>query len=300
MNLKETLAQPALAPPDVLISDGAMGTELGRHSLGSALGDEWNLAHPERVIAVHRSYVEAGSQLITTNTFNSNRFTLARHGLSNKQSEIAKKGALLARQVMAKGGWVMGSVGPCGGILEPLGKIKVSALEESLRVQIDALLEGGVDAILLETMTALREVEIAVRIARERKSPLVFVTCSFDPNKRGPRTMMGVSPEEFAKVSAQEGADAVGANCGRLTEASDFVELIVALRSVSSLPVIVQPNAGQPTVENAQTVYRVGPQEMAERLCVIARHAKIVGGCCGSTPEHIRVFRERMQPGTLG
>ncbi len=289
-----TLRQ-ALAEPGVLISDGAMGTELGKLGLGTALGDEWNLTHPERVMSVHRGYVEAGSQLISTNTFNANRFALARHGLSDKQKEIAKQGASLAKQVMGNGGWVMGSVGPCGGFLEPLGKVKGPELEDSLRIQIDALLEGGVDGILLETMTALPEVEVAVRVARERKAPCVLATCSFDPNKRGPRTMMGVAPEEFAKVATEEGADVIGANCGRLTEASDFVQLIVGLHSVSSLPVIIQPNAGQPRIEQGRTCYKLSPQEMAESVRVIAGYAKIVGGCCGSTPEHIRAFGEEMR-----
>jgi 5-methyltetrahydrofolate--homocysteine methyltransferase len=292
MTLKE-----ALASEQVLISDGGFGTELQKLGLGSVLGDEWNLSHPEHVKSVHRRYVDAGSQLITTNTFSSNRSTLAKHGLENKQAEIARAGAAIAKQAIGNRGWVMGDVGPNGEMLKPLGKATVAELEESLRVQIGALLEGGVDAILIETMTAIQEVEVAVRVARQMKAPCIVATCAFDPFKVGPRTNMGVTPQQFAKVAAQEGADVIGANCGKLAEFADFMQLIEGFRSATDLPIIIQPNGGKPTLQDGKFVYTITPEAMADLMLQISQHAKIVGGCCGTNPDHIRAFRDKLPAG---
>lgn len=289
MTLKE-----ALAGDGVLISDGGLGTELHKLGIGTALGEEWNLSHPDRIESVHRRYVEAGSKLITTNTFSANVPTLARHGLESKLAEFNRAGAAIARRALAGSGWVMGDVGPCGELLQPLGKMTLPELEASLRLQIAALLEGGVDAILIETMTALEEVRAAIRVARELNAPCIMATCAFDPFKVGPRTNMGVSPEKFAKMAMEEGANVVGANCGKLTEASQFDDLMDRLRSVTQLPLLIQPNGGKPTLEGGKFVYTIRPEAMGELMAQIARRAKIVGGCCGTNPDHIRAFRDRV------
>jgi methionine synthase I (cobalamin-dependent) len=292
MNLRE-----ALASDGVLICDGGLGTELQKLGIGSALGEEWTLTHPDLVKSVHARYVEAGANLITTNTFGANQHTLARHGLAAKQAELNLAGAAIAREAVAGRGWVLGDVGPCGQFLAPLGKVTIPELEVSLRVQIGALLEGGVDGILIETMTALDEVRAAIRVARELKAPCIIATCAFDPFKVGPRTNMGVRPEQFAKLAAEEGVDAVGANCGRLGELSEFNDLINHFRSATDLPLIIQPNGGKPTLENGKFVYTISPEEMGELMFQISRQAKIVGGCCGTNPDHIRAFRDKLAAG---
>lgn len=290
MTLKE-----ALNTHKLLLSDGGIGTQLQQLGLEpGGCGDEWNLSHPEHVATVHRNYLAAGSQLITTNTFSSNRFVLSNYGLENRQAEIARAGAAIARSVAGEKAWVMGSVGPCGGFLQPLGEIDPTDLEASLRTQISALLEGRVDAIVIETMTALEEAELSVRVAKELGSPSIIATCSFDPTKDGPRTMMGVTPEQFARTAVAAGADIIGANCGTLVNAADFAALADRFHAASGLPIIIQPNGGQPSLEGDKIVYHISPEQMAERFCSIAKHANIVGGCCGTSPLHIRAFRTRL------
>lgn len=292
MTLREAIIQNEL-----LISDGGMGTELQKLGLElNCCADEWCLKYPDRVAAIHRKYVDAGSQLITTSTFNSNRFALTKHDLADKQAETARAGARIAKEAMAGRGWVLGDVGPCGDLLEPLGAVKPDQLRESLKVQIGALLEGGADAILLETMSSMDEVAIGLAVARELNAPFVIVTAAFNPGKSGPRTMMGTKPETLARLAAEEGADMGGANCGKLTRESDFLLLIERMRAAAPLPVMLQPNAGEPEMSDGQIVYRCGPADLAERLAPIANQVKILGGCCGSTPDHIRAIHDRLRP----
>lgn len=291
MTLKEALNSGKL-----LVSDGGIGTQLQQLGLEpGGCGDEWNLTHPEHVATVHRRYLDAGSQVITTNTFGANAFVLANYGLQDRQAELARAGAEIAKGVVSGRGWVMGSVGPCGGFLEPLGDVNPAALERSLHTQITALLEGGADAILLETLTALEEIELSVRVARALKSPCVIVTAAFDPTKDGPRTMMGVTPENFARTAVTAGADVVGANCGTLAGSSAFIDLARRLRSATTVPLLIQPNGGQPSLEDDRIVYRVSPEQMAETLAEIGAHVNIVGGCCGTAPAHISALRSRLE-----
>jgi 5-methyltetrahydrofolate--homocysteine methyltransferase len=291
MTLREAIQQN-----DLLFSDGGFGTELQKLGLDINLcGNLWCLTHPDRVAEVHRQYADAGSSLVSTNTFSANTYALAKHGLVDKQAEIAHAGARIAKEVMAGRGWVLGSVGPCGELLEPVGPAKPDDLRASLRVQIGALLEGGADAILLETMSALDEVELGLEVARELGAPFVLVTGAFDPTKSGPRTMMGARPEQLAKVAKEGGADVVGANCGRLTQQSDFLLLLERMHDAAGLPLMLQPNAGRPEVEDGKVVYHCTPVDLAGLLAPIAKHVKILGGCCGSTPAHIQAMKERIQ-----
>jgi len=290
MTLKEAIGQDGL-----LFSDGGMGTELQKLGLEmNTCGDSWCLTHPELVGQVHRAYVEAGSRLISTNTFSSNRFALGKHGLADKQAEIARAGARIAKEAIGSKGWVLGSVGPCGELLEPVGSLKPEELRESLLVQMGALLEGGADAILLETQSGLDEVRLALEVAKELKAPFVIVTGAFDPTKSGPRTMMGARPEQLAKVALEGGADVVGANCGRLAQEADFLLLLERLHGASGLPLMLQPNAGQPDDQGGEIVYHCGPDALAALMAPIAKHVKILGGCCGSTPAHIAAMKGRL------
>ena len=287
----------AIASKAPLIGDGAMGTELQKAGLEpGGCGDEWNLIHPERVLKIQNAYVEAESQCLITNNFGSNRFVLARYGLQEKVREISIAGARLARQAMGDRGWVLGDVGPCGGFLEPLGEITEEDLVASLRDQIGGLLEGGADAIILETMTALDELEIGIRVARELNAPCVIASMAYDKMKDGShKTMMGVSPTQTADLANRSGADVVAANCGTGLMPRDFLGIAREYRAATAKPVMLQPNAGQPRLEGSEVVYPVSPIEIAPDLIALAREAEIVGACCGSSPAHIAEFARQLR-----
>ncbi len=280
-----------------LVGDGAMGTELQKAGLEpGGCGDEWNLVHPDRVLEIQRAYVEAGSQCLITNTFGSNRFVLARYDLQDKVRQISLAGARIARQAMGDRGWVLGDVGPCGGFLAPLGEISEDELAASLRDQIGGLLEGGADAIILETITALEEMELGIRIARELHAPCVIASMAYDRMKDGShKTMMGVSPTQTAELANRSGADIVGANCGTGLVPLNFLGIAREYRAATSKPIMLQPNAGQPRLKGTEVVYPVSPLEIAPDLVALAREAQIVGACCGSSPDHIREFARKLR-----
>jgi 5-methyltetrahydrofolate--homocysteine methyltransferase len=276
-----------------LIGDGAMGTELQRAGLEpGGCGDEWNLTRPDDVLAIQRRYVEAGAEVILTNSFGANRFVLSRYGLEDQVAEICRAGAGIARRAAGGQAFVLGDVGPCGGFLEPLGDIVPEDLAASLESSILALLDGGADGIIVETMTALDELTLAVRTAKRLGAPFVVASVAYDLLKNGGhRTMMGVTPAEAAQAAEDAGADALGANCGTGLAVADFRAIARELRSVSSLPLMLQPNAGQPRLDGDRIVYDVSPEAMAGDLVALTDVAEIVGGCCGSTPAHIAAFR---------
>src|ERR1051326_662854 len=275
-----------------LVGDGAMGTELQKAGLEpGGCGDEWNLTHSDRVLRIQRAYVDAGSQCLISNTFGSNRFVLSRYDLQDKVREIATAGARIAREAMGDRGWVMGDVGPCGGFLAPLGEITEEDLAASMRDQISGLLEGGADAILLETMTALDELALGIRIARELNAPCVIASMAYDKMKDGSqKTMMGVSPTQTAELAERAGADVVAANCGTGLRPLEFLGIAREYRAATSKPIMLQPNAGQPTLIGTDVIYPVNPAEIAPDLLALAREAQIVGACCGSSPAHIAEF----------
>lgn len=274
-----------------LIGDGAMGTQLQRAGLEpGACGEEWNLSHPQRVLAIQRAYAESGSQVLLTNTFGANRFVLARHSMENRLAEICRAAAGIARQAVGDNGWVIGDVGPCGGFLEPMGEIPAARLEASLREQIGALLEGGVDAILVETISALDELELGIRVARQMGTGCVIASLAFDRRRAGYRTMTGASPEQAAACAVAAGAHVVGANCGTGLDPADFLEIARAYRAACNLPLMLQPNAGRPDLVAGQAVYPLSPDQMAPMLAELAGVAQVVGGCCGTTPAHIAAF----------
>lgn len=278
-----------------LVGDGAMGTQLQLAGLEpGGCGDEWNLAHPGRVLAIHRRYVEAGSQIVLTNTFGSNRFVLRQYGLEKRVEDICWAAAGIAREAAGEDRYVLGDVGPCGGFLAPLGDITEAELEESLRAQIGALLNGGVDGILLETMTALDELEAGVRLAKDLGAPLVIGSLAYDKGNAGFRTMMGVSPVQAAERMAAWGVDVVGANCGLGLDPEHFAAIARAYREVCDLPIMLQPNAGQPELIGAQAVYPTTPEQMGACLSELAGVSEVIGGCCGSAPEHIAAFSRRL------
>lgn len=282
----------------VLVGDGAMGTQLIAQGLpmgGSA--EEWNLSHADRIRGVHQAYVDAGCDLLLTNTFGGNPLALARHGLADRAYEINLTAARMARDCIGARGYVLGDVGPFGGFLQPLGNTTRGELEEAARVQIAALADGGVDALIFETMTALEELAVVIQAARRQARRLPIIgSLTYDRLADGGfRTMTGVTAKDAVEFLVRSGVDAVGCNCGTGIHAGDYVELVIQVRRHCDRPIVVQPNAGQPRLDRGRIVYDETPATMAAVVPDLVRAgASVVGGCCGTTPEHVRMFRRQI------
>ena len=283
----------------VLLGDGAMGTQLQLAGLESGgCGEAWNVDRPERVLAIQRAYVEAGADCLLTNTFGACRVMLERHDEGGRVGEINRAGARLAREAFgARRGFVLGDIGPFGGLMEPYGEIARERVERAFLEQARALVEGGVDAVIIETQTSLDELEIAIAASKEAGAPVVIGSLAFDRmmDEDDVRTMMGVSPERAAELMVERGVDVAGLNCGTGVDMAMAAAVVRRYRAACGLPVMAQPNAGQPVLEDMKVVYREAPEHMAAGLpALLAAGARIVGGCCGSTPDHIRRMRQEL------
>jgi 5-methyltetrahydrofolate--homocysteine methyltransferase len=280
----------------VLLSDGAMGTQLQRAGLEpGGCGEAWNLDHPDRVLAIQRGYVNAGSDILLTNTFGGCRIMLNRHEQGERTAEINRAAVTVARAALGGRGFVLGDIGPFGGLMEPYGEIARADVEAAFREQAKALVEGGADGIIIETQTALEELEIGIAAAHEAGANVVIGSVAFDRmvDEDDVRTMMGVSPERAAEFMAEHGCHIAGLNCGTGVDMKFAADIVKRYIKTSGLPVMAQPNAGQPVLVNMQVQYNETPEEMSAGLpTLLAAGARIVGGCCGSTPDHIRLFRK--------
>ncbi len=277
---------------EILISDGAWGTQLQAHGLQTGECPElWNLTKPEQVSLVAQSYIEAGADIILTNTFGASPFKLSQYGCDNRTAEINRQGVALSRQAAGDDHYVLASVGPTGQFVEPLGDVTETDMQAAFQKQIAAQAEGGADAILIETMADLKEAELAVRAAKRVCSLPVCVTMTFEAGQQGYRTMMGVSIEQAVTKLINIGVDIIGTNCGNGIE--QMIEIIRTMRSFTNTSLIAHPNAGMPRLENGQTVFDQSPEDFAAHVpTLIDAGAQIVGGCCGTTPEHIRTIAE--------
>ncbi len=281
----------------VLLGDGAMGTQLQQAGLPpGGCGEAWNLDAPEKILAIQKAYVDAGSDCLITNTFGGSRIMLERHGEEGRVREINRAGAEIARRAFGhKEGFVLGDIGPFGGLMEPYGEIPEALVSKAFAEQAEALVSGGVDAIIIETQTALEELGIAIAAAKAAGAPAVIGSMAFDKMQEGDevRTMMGTSPEQAAEFMAEAGCDIVALNCGTGIDIRLAVDIAKRYRSVCGLPIMAQPNAGLPVLENMKVLYKETPEEMARGLeDLLDIGVAIIGGCCGSTPAHIRKFRE--------
>jgi len=280
----------------VLLSDGAMGTQLQRAGLEpGGCGEAWNTDHPDRVLAIQRGYVNAGSDILLTNTFGGCRIMLNRHEQGERTAEINRAAVAIAREALGGRGFVLGDIGPFGGLMEPYGEIARADVESAFREQAKALVEGGADGIIIETQTALEELEIGIAAAHEAGAKVVIGSVAFDRmvDEDDVRTMMGVSPERAAEFMAEHGCHIAGLNCGTGIDMKFAANIVRRYIKTSGLPVMAQPNAGQPVLVNMQVQYNETPEEMSAGLPgLLAAGARIVGGCCGSTPDHIRMFRK--------
>lgn len=278
---------------EILVADGAMGTTLMERGLRPGdCPEALNLRSPEVLEEVARLYAEAGADIVQTNTFGGSPLKLATHDLADEAAAINRAAVEAVRRAVGSETFVSGSCGPCGRILTPYGDTDPEVVQASFRVQLAALVEAGVDVVCIETMTDLREAELALSALREVSAELpVMMTMTFEPTPRGFFTMMGTDVETAAKGLTRAGADVVGSNCGNGSRA--MIEVAAAFRAATDLPIIVQPNAGLPERVGTELRYGEDPTFMAETAReILAAGATIIGGCCGTTFAHIAALRE--------
>lgn len=278
-----------------ILLDGAMGTMLMDQGLES--GDppeEWNLIHPERIRKVHQQYIQAGSQIILTNSFGGTPQRLAMHHLDDQVFEINQAAAEIARAAADDAPHPMlvaGSMGPTGQLLEPVGEMSFEEAQSAFAEQASGLAAGGVDLFWIETMSDLQEVRAAVSGIRSVSNLPISATLSFDSHGH---TMMGISPTAAVETLGQLDISLMGANCG--TGSDELIEAIAAMKkSDPDLPLVAKANAGIPQVEGGDVVYNGTPELMADYAREVCRQgASLIGGCCGSSPEHIKAMADAL------
>ncbi|HPX61919.1 MAG TPA: homocysteine S-methyltransferase family protein [Deltaproteobacteria bacterium] len=277
----------------VLILDGAMGTMLQARGLRPGQSpEELNLTMPDVVASVHREYVDAGADIIVTNTFGGSRFKLSHYGLEDRLAEVNARAVEIARQAAAGKAYVGASIGPTGQFVEPVGEIAFDDMKAAFREQAEALIAAGADLISLETFLDIKEIRAAVIAIREVSATIpVIAMLTFDDNGR---SVLGTSPEAAAITLTAAGADIVGSNCGMGVDG--IHDILVRMRAVTGLPLISQANAGLPQLVDGNTIFPGTPEEMTayhDRL--IALGVRVIGGCCGTTPAHIRAMKDALQ-----
>ncbi|MBN1429765.1 MAG: homocysteine S-methyltransferase family protein [Anaerolineae bacterium] len=289
MNLAEFLSKTERP----ILLDGAMGTQLA--VAGLEMGGQNSVTHPDAVLAVHRQYVDSGIDLLITNTLTMNRVAIESHNVGVDVREVNLAGAKLARSAVREGQYVLGDISATGKMLAPLGDLSAEDAYAAYEEQASLLAEGGVDGFIIETMIDLQETLCALRACRAVADLPVLVSLAFKTTRKGARTLMGNSPQDCAKALAEAGAFAVGANCGEL-DPLQMAETVPAFREACDLPILIQPNAGKPELIGGQTVFRMTPSEFALGVhrCVEAG-AQLVGGCCGTSPAHIRAVADLLK-----
>lgn len=276
----------------ILVSDGAWGTFFQKKGLKPGECPElWNLEKSAEVLDVARSYIEAGTDMIESNSFGGTRFKLELYGLGDRVAEINEAAARISCQAAGPDKWVIASIGPTGKMLVS-GEVTEADLYAAFKEQAMALAKGGADALCIETMSDAGEAGAAIRAARENTRCEVICTFTFQRSAKGYRTMMGLSPAKAAETAVRAGAHIMGSNCGNGIE--QMIEIVREMKAVSpATPILVHANAGLPQSVNGVDVFPESPEQMAARVKdIISAGASIIGGCCGTTPAHIKAFRQ--------
>jgi 5-methyltetrahydrofolate--homocysteine methyltransferase len=284
MNLLEFLSDNK----KITLLDGAMGTQLAEADL--EMGGQSNITHPDAVLAVHRQYAECGIDLLITNTLTMNRINIESHNIGVDVREVNLAGARLAKAAARGGQYILGDMGSTGKMLKPYGDLSEDDAYAAFKEQATILAEGGVDGLIIETMFDLREALCALRAAKEVVDLPVITSITFNTLKNGGRTIIGNTARDCAQALTEEGACAVGANCGSL-DPFQMAEIVSKMREATSLPVLAQPNAGKPRFVENRTVFDMSPSDFAAGIyeCLQAG-ARLLGGCCGTSPGHIRAM----------
>jgi 5-methyltetrahydrofolate--homocysteine methyltransferase len=280
-----------LSSGKILLSDGAMGTELQKRGMKSgACPEELNITHPEIIQAIHKDYYDAGSDIVETNSFGGNRARLIFHHMENRVKELAIASAKNAKAVCPAGKFVAGSVGPTAQILEPLGDLSEEHAFNCFAEVAEALAEGGVDILFVETMMSIEEAEIAVRAAKEKTNLPVSATMTFEAGAAGLRTMWGVDVQTAVTRLTDAGADIIGSNCGKGFD--EMIEVVKEMRPLTKLPILAQANAGLPEIINGVNTYKETPEIISPKAKqLLELGVNILGGCCGTGPDHIKELR---------
>jgi len=276
----------------VLLIDGAMGTMLQAHALpvGEA-SEKWNLVHPEIIEKIHAEYVDAGADIILTNTFGGSFFKLEANSLEMQTLEINRRAAEIARKAAGDDVYVAASIGPTGKFLEPLGDVSPQRMESVFKQQVEAVTSGGVDIICVETMSDPHEAAHAVAAAKKTTDIPVIASMTYESGKAGFRTMMGNDVATCVKILSDAGADVIATNCGQGIDR--MIGIVQEMRAATELPLMAEPNAGLPQLVDGKTVYGETAEMMAAKLPkLIEVGLSIVGGCCGTSPQYIKLFRK--------
>ena len=269
-----------------ILLDGAMGTQLA--VAGLELGGQNCISHPDEVLSVHKQYSAAGCDILIPNTLTMNGISIETHGIGVDVKEVNLSGARLAKDAVISEQFVLGDISSTGQLLEPYGDYSEEQFYKTFKEQAKYLLAGGVDGFIVETMMDLREALCAVRACRDLSALPVLSSLSFQTTDKGGRTIMGNSAQEAALALAEAGAAAVGANCGNL-DPHETAIIVGIMKEAVNIPIIAQPNAGKPRLINGQTTFDMSPEAFADGIAeCIAAGADLIGGCCGTSPEHIR------------
>ena len=288
MNLSELLSQPR-----PIVADGSWGVLLAQRGLGHDVPETWNLTHPDVVASIAADYAAAGAQIVLTNTFGGTRVKLDKGHVADHDA-VNKRGAELSRQAVGHTALVFASIGPTGELIGLTSTLTEADIERTFADQAAAILEGNPDGFIIETFADLVEAQCAIRGIQSVCDLPVAVSLAFDEGTRGPATMMGVTPDEAARVLTDAGADLVGANCGRLSDDA-WRQIVSTMSAATSLPIWAKANAGIPQLVAGKSEFPMDPAGFAALgKSLAAEGAKVIGGCCGATPAHIAALAEAL------